>query len=139
MRNKLFTPHNPIVKTDQAGTGKNPELFAKTPQLLSRKGSAAGMSTDTKSLVNRDPMPNMYGFKKPNTFSPDLFTNEAALRCPLPREAAPNTVRIGRVPKAPSSAGLRVPTGFSRSQTYGIASQLPVLSNLPIPITQNFQ
>jgi len=138
MRNSLF-PNNPIVKTNEPGTGKNPELFAKTPQLISRKGTAAGMSTDTKSLVNRDPMPNMYGFKKPNTFSADLMSNEAALRSPLPRQATPGTVTIGRVPKCNSSAGLRVPTGFSRSQTYGIASQLPVLSQIPIPITQNFQ
>jgi len=138
MRNSLFTPNNPIVKTNEAGTGKNPELFPKTPQLISRKGTAA-MTTDTKSLVSRDPNPVMYGFKKPNTFSPDLFTNEKALRCPLPRQATPGTVKIARVPKCNSSAGLRVPTGFSRSQTYGIASQLPVLSQMPIPITQNFQ
>ena len=81
----------------------------------------------------------MYGFKKPNTFSPDLLTNEVALRKPLPREACPGTIKIARVPKAPSSAGMRVPSGFSRSQTYGIASTLPVLSKLPIPITSNFQ
>jgi len=137
--NSLFKPSNPIVKTSEPGTGKNPELFAATPQLISRKGTAGGMSTDTKSLVNKDPVPYIHGFKKPNTFSPDLFTNEKALRCPLPRQATPGTVKIARVPKAPSSAGLRVPTGFSRGQTYGISSQLPVLSQIPIPITQNFQ
>jgi len=136
--NSLFKPSNPIVKTSEPGTGMNPHLYPKTPQLISRKGTAA-MSTDTKSLVNRDPNPNIYGFKKPNTFSPDLFTNEKALRCPLPRQATPGTVTIGRVPKCNSSAGLRVATGFSRGQTYGLASQLPVLSQLPIPITQNFQ
>ena len=137
MRNSLF-PNNPIVKTDSPGVGKNPELFAKTPQLISRKGTAA-MSTDTKSLVNRDPMPNMFGFKKAPTFSADLMTNEVALRKPLPRMACPGTVTIGRVPKAPSSAGLRVPLGYSRGQQFGLASQLPVLSQLPIPIYQNFQ
>jgi len=137
MRNSLF-PNNPIVKTDSPGVGKNPELFAKTPQLISRKGTAA-MSTDTKSLVNRDPVPYLHGFKKPNTFSPDLLTNEVALRKPLPRMACPGTVTIGRAPKCISSPGLRVPSGFTRGQTYGIASQLPVLSRLPIPITQNFQ
>ena len=130
---------NPIVKTNQPGTGMNPHLYPKTPQLLSRRGTAGGMSTDTKSLVNRDPNPYLHGFKKPGDFSPNLMTNEKALRCPLPREAAPGTVRIGRVPKAPSSAGFRNPIGFSRGQTYGIASQLPVLSQLPIPITSNFQ
>ena len=138
MRNSLF-PNNPIVKTDSPGVGKNPELFAKTPQLLSRKGTAGGMTTDTKSLVNRDPVPYIYGFKKPGDFSPNLMTNEKALRCPLPREAAPGTVRIGRVPKCNSSAGFRNPIGFSRGQQFGIASQLPVLSQLPIPITSNFQ
>jgi len=137
--NALLKPSNPIVKTSEPGTGMNPHLYPKTPQLLSRKGSAAGMSTDTKSLVNRDPVPYIYGFKKPGDFSSNLMTNEKALRCPLPRDACPGTIKIGRVPKAPSSAGLRVPTGFSRSQTFGIASQLPVLSRLPIPITQNFQ
>lgn len=130
---------NPIVKTNQPGTGMNPHLFPKTPQLLSRRGTAGGMSTDTKSLVNRDPMPYLHGFKKAPDFSSNLMTNEKALRSTLPREAAPGTIKIGRVPKASSSAGLRVPSGFSRSQTYGIASQLPVLSQLPIPISQNFQ
>ena len=138
MRNSLFNPSNPIVKTDSPGVGKNPHLYPKTPQLISRKGTAA-MTTDTKSLVNRDPNPYLHGFKKAPDFSPNLMTNEKALRCPLPREACPGTIKIARVPKAPSSAGLRVPSGFSRGQTYGIASQLPVLSQLPIPITQNFQ
>ena len=133
-----FTPNNPIVKTDAAGTGKNAHLFPKTIQLISRNGTAA-MSTDTKSLVNRDPNPVMHGFKKAPDFSPSLMSNEVALRKPLPREAAVNTVTIGRAPKAPSSAGLRVPSGFTRGQTYGIASTLPVLSKLPIPITSNFQ
>tara|TARA_R110000824_G_scaffold216580_1_gene403190 strand:+ start:641 stop:1057 length:417 start_codon:yes stop_codon:yes gene_type:complete len=138
MRNSLFNPNNSTVKTDSPGVGKNPHLYPATPQLVSRKGTAA-MSTDTKSLVNRDPVPYIYGFKKAPGFSPDLMSNEAALRKPLPREAAVNTVRIGRAPKAPSSAGLRNPSGFSRGQTYGIASQLPVLSKLPIPISSNFQ
>ena len=139
MRNSLFNPNNPTIKTNEAGTGKNPHLYPATPQLLSRKGTAAGMSTDTKSLVNRDPVPYLHGFKKAPDFSPDLLTNEVALRKPLPREAAVNTVKIGRVPKCNSSAGLRVPSGFSRSQQFGLASQLPVLSQLPIPITSNFQ
>tara|TARA_R110000824_G_C14962908_1_gene652224 strand:- start:31 stop:450 length:420 start_codon:yes stop_codon:yes gene_type:complete len=139
MMNALLKPSNPIVKTNEPGTGMNPHLYPKTPQLISRKGTASGMSTDTKSFVNRDPVPYIHGFKKAPDFSPNLMTNEKALRSTLPREAAPNTVRIGRVPKAPSSAGMRVPSGFSRSQTYGIASTLPVLSKLPIPITSNFQ